>query len=124
MRARTLAWVAAATRVGIGASIAVYPRGAAVWAGDGVGRPGNAMLARGLGVRDLLLGLGQLSALARGTPLQPWLAFGAAVGVADAAATASAAPDLPASARVLLPVIAATALVDVYVATRAPSDLE
>lgn len=124
MSPRKLAWAAAVTRVGLGAVIAAYPRSAAMWAGEGVEEPPGAMVARGLGVRDLLLGLGQLQALAGSRELQPWLAYGAVADVADVVATAVAMRDLPRSARVLLPAIVAATIVDIYVATRPATDLE
>jgi hypothetical protein len=71
-------------RVAAGAALLFTPRAAVrIW----TGRDATAterMAARGLGGRDLALGAGTLGALARRTPVAPWLVAGALADASDA----------------------------------------
>jgi hypothetical protein len=83
MPSRELAAFTAACRIGIGAGFVAYP-GLAMrpWLGSEAGRPAVKLLARALGARDLVLGVGTMSALEDGLSLRRWLR---AALVADAA---------------------------------------
>lgn len=86
MDARTLTRLMAATRVGIGLALFAAPRTAARrWLGQDL-PPAAGLLARGLGARDLALGMGQLVALDRDGDLDPWMDAGIAADAADAVA--------------------------------------
>lgn len=119
-----MAQVAAATRVLIGAALLAAPTPVGrPWAGPVVDEPGARLLVRSLGVRDLLLGLGQWQSLRgslRGSggdaSAQPWLGYNAAVGAVDVVATAIALPSLPRSSRVLLTAMIGTLAVDSWLA--------
>jgi hypothetical protein len=71
-------------RVAAGTALLIAPRAAVrIW----TGRDATAterMAARGLGGRDLALGAGTLGALARRTPVTPWLVAGAFADASDA----------------------------------------
>jgi hypothetical protein len=92
-----------------------------LWTGPaGVDAPAARVLARGLGVRDLLIGLGLLDALRRGGTTRPWSWFAVAGGAVDVAATLAVARELPASRRAAAPLIAATVVADAVIAARLP----
>lgn len=82
--ARWLAWA----RVGIGAVGMLMPeKFGRMWTGRShPGFPSN-MMARGLGARDLALGLGTLHAIDGGGPAKPWLQAGALADASDAIGT-------------------------------------
>lgn len=75
-------------RVAIGLALFLAPaRTARGWMGDVVDTPGASLAIRGLGARDVAIGVGQLAALAREDPsLDGWLEAGAVADAADAAA--------------------------------------
>lgn len=87
--ARTLVVAAAALgRVGLGLAFVATPQLiGSLWVGSDAHRPGSAALARALGVRDALLGVGALYALWQGATPAPWLAMGAMADASDAAIT-------------------------------------
>jgi hypothetical protein len=60
------------------------------WLGADAGRPASEVALRGLGMRDLALATGVLSAAASGAPARWWLAGCAAGDAADLVATLSA----------------------------------
>lgn len=96
METRTLARLLACARIGIGAALFAAPQTAArLWLGQPV-TPGGALLARGLGARDLALGVGQLVALDDDGDAGPWLDAGVAADTADALGVMLARRDLPA----------------------------
>jgi len=81
---RTIARLLACARIGIGVSLFAAPQTAAsLWLGHRV-TPGGALLARGLGARDVALGVGQLVALDEDGDAGPWLDAGVAADAADA----------------------------------------
>jgi len=119
MRMRALAYAAALTRVAIGAALTAAPdRAGRLWAGFAVDSRSGQMLMRGLGIRDLALGLGMVTALRRGRPLRPWSWYAVACDVVDAAASAAAHAELPDGGRISAPAIAAAAVGDAFIAAR------
>jgi hypothetical protein len=115
---RSLARMSAAGRVAIGAALLVAPqlvtRG---WIGPPGGAPGAKLLARGLGTRDLVLGLGVIGALDRGDPRAPdWVRAGAVADVGDAVATVLAFRHLPPLSRYGVLLLAGGAAVAGFVA--------
>jgi hypothetical protein len=77
-----------ALRVGAGIALLLAPRRVArVWTGES-GEPLPATLAlRGMGARDVALGMGLLMALETGSPARGWLEGAALSDATDAAAT-------------------------------------
>ncbi len=94
---RAVARMTAAGRVAVGVALLVAPGlVAGSWAGADCRRPGAKVLARALGARDLVLGLGVLAALERGDEhAATWVQAGAFADATDAAATALALRHLP-----------------------------
>lgn len=95
--ARALATGVAAGRVAIGAALLAAPAaGTRQWVGSAGETPGGGVLARSLGARDLVLGLGAVLALRSGSSAaRGWLLAAAAADAADFAGTAIARRDLP-----------------------------
>jgi hypothetical protein len=79
------------------------------WIGKQGRLPGAQLLARGIGARDLTVGLGGIQALAQGDggSARPWLAAGAVCDVVDLGATLAAGPSIPRDARRAVIVLAA-----------------
>jgi hypothetical protein len=70
------------------------------WIGKQARVPGAQLLARAVGARDLVLGLGGLQALKRDDgSAAPWLGAGAICDAVDFGATAAAGRKIPAQAR-------------------------
>jgi hypothetical protein len=70
------------------------------WIGRQARLPGAQLLARAVGARDLVLGLGGLQALARGDgSARPWLAAAGICDAVDFGATWAAGPTIPRQAR-------------------------
>jgi len=87
MEPRTIARVIAAGRLGLGLALVAAPTAIArQWVGRDGERSGAAVLATGLGARDLALGAGTLAALSGGEP-RPWLIASTAADAADLLAT-------------------------------------
>jgi hypothetical protein len=86
----------AIARIAIGAGLIVTPR---VVLGRFLGREsasvGAQWLGRGMGGRDIALGLGLLFAVRRGAPVRGWLEAGMLADSTDAVASLLAARDLP-----------------------------
>lgn len=96
MDPRTLARTLAGSRIAIGLALFVAPAvSARTWLGDGVDDPGTRMAIRGLGARDVALGVGTLAALEADAPVHRWLEAGAAADLGDAAAAVLARRDRP-----------------------------
>jgi len=71
------------------------------WIGKQARLPGAQVLARGVGARDLVLGLGGLHAVARNDgSAQPWLAGAAICDAVDFGATWAAGRRIPRQARI------------------------
>src|SRR5688572_24557925 len=101
----------ALARVGFGAAMLAVPgvmaRG---WIGADGARPGVKAIMRGLGVRDVILGLGQLYAVDEGRDLERWARLGMAADGVDALATLLAARHLRARNVVFLTAAAGSAV--------------
>ncbi len=94
MDARLLIRLLACGRIGIGLALFAAPRTAArLWLGHEVSA-GAGLLARGLGARDLAIGVGTLVALDGERDVDPWLDAAAAADTADATAALLARDDL------------------------------
>jgi hypothetical protein len=108
-------------RVVGGLTFLLAPRTAArTWIGASADAPGVAALTRALGVRDALIGVGGLEAVARGGKVRPWFMAGAMSDAVDAVATVLAWRSLPKRNRAAAVVIAgAAAIVGGYVASQA-----
>lgn len=118
---RFLPYVAGCTRLAFGAAFVLRPAGAATaWAGPAATQPGTQLLTRSMGVPDLLLGVGLLTALRRGDrrTASTWLGHAAAAGVVDAAATVVAYRHLPRTGRLFLLFIAGATLTDGWLAAQ------
>ena len=115
---RSIARITAAGRVAIGAALLVAPRAVTRgWIGEPGGQPGAKLLARGLGGRDLVLGLGVINALDRGDPrAQDWVRASALADGADALGTALAFRHLPKRSRFAVLLLAGGAAVAGFVA--------
>lgn len=115
MPIRALAYALALGRVAFGAALVVAPRPAtAVWTGQPPVDERALMLARGLGVRDLALGLGCLSALRADdrSQLRAWFAASGLSDATDGASTLAARATLPpARARAVTAVAAGSAVI-------------
>jgi hypothetical protein len=70
------------------------------WIGKQARVPGTQLLARAVGARDLVVGLGGLHALTReGTSARPWMAAGGICDAVDFGATWAAGRTIPREAR-------------------------
>jgi hypothetical protein len=98
---RSVARITAAGRVAIGAALLLAPQAVTrAWTGPTGALPGARLLGRGLGVRDLALGLGVIGALDRGDPrTRDWVRASAVADVGDALATVLAYRHLPKRSR-------------------------
>ena len=87
MNARQIATALAAGRVAIGTAMFAAPglfgKG---WIGDDAERPGTQLIMRVAGIRDLVLGLGSLTALSSGQDAKRWLEAGIVADAGDATA--------------------------------------
>ena len=115
---RSIARITAAGRVAIGTALLLAPRSVTGrWIGEASRPPGAKLLARGLGGRDLILGLGVINALDRGDPrARDWVRASALADVADAGATVLAFRHLPKRARFGVLLLAGGAAVAGFVA--------
>ena len=115
---RSVARITAAGRVAIGTALLVAPQAVTKgWVGSSSSTPGAKLLGRGLGVRDLMLGLGVINALDRGDPrAQDWVRASALADVGDAVATVLAFRHLPKWSRFGVLAIATGAAVAGFVA--------
>ena len=115
---RAVARIAAAGRVAVGAALLVVP-GAVLkgWTGPLGHQPAAKVLGRSIGVRDVALGWGVLTALDRGDPrARDWVRGAAAADVGDAVATVMAYRHLPKRSRFAVLVLATGAAVAGFVA--------
>lgn len=86
MNPRLLTRLLASGRIGIGLALFAAPSTATrLWLGQEV-TPAATVLARGLGVRDLAIGVGTLVALDGDRDVDPWLDASIAADTADATA--------------------------------------
>ncbi len=119
-RERDLIRAIALTRIAAGGAFVLLPGLAGrVWIGADAGSSTVKVLSRALGVRDALLGVGMLQALAVDEPVGGWLLMGATADSTDALATLAARSRLPLTGRMIGLVAApATAAVSVWLASR------
>jgi hypothetical protein len=86
-------------RVALGAGFVLMPGLLGkLWVGDAAASPGAKLLIRAVGVRDLVLGVGILSAL-QGRNARTWVQAAAASDAVDVAAAALAGDSIPGYAR-------------------------
>jgi len=77
------------------------------WIGASADKVPAQVLARALGVRDAVLGVGVLLTADDGYALRPWLAACVACDAVDCAASLAARDELPRAGAVAVPVVAA-----------------
>lgn len=100
MSPRTVTSVFAAGRALLGLALLLMPaRVARGWVGDEIDRPAAQVLCRGLGARDMSLGIGTLLAQRDGGPSQRWLQAAILADSVDVAATLAAGGRIPARGR-------------------------
>lgn len=97
---RTLTGAFAAGRTLLGLALLLAPeRAARGWVGDEIERPAAQVLCRGLGARDMSLGLGTLLTLRNGGPNRRWLEAAILADGVDVAATLLAGKRIPRNGR-------------------------
>ena len=93
---RDLARLFSVMRVSAGGVMFMAPKWSLrVWTGAPVASTEATMAARGLGARDVAIGLGALIAMSRGAPVRGWLEAGVTADVADAVSSVAAFRRLP-----------------------------
>ena len=111
VEAREIARAFGLARIGFGAAFIALPGlTGRTWVGADAARPGAKVFMRGLGARDLALGLGTVIALDRGAPVRGWLEGSLLADSTDLAATLLAGDDLPAGGRAFVFTVASTAI--------------
>ena len=96
-------------RVGVGTALLLAPqRMGRNWVGSVAEDPRAALVIRGFGARDLVLGLGTLRAMSRDEPLAGWVQMAALGDACDAVTGLVGAPSVGA-ARTIPTVLSATA---------------
>lgn len=105
MDATLTARLVAAGRIGFGAALVLAPeRVTARWLGRDSSRASVQVASRGLGARDVVLGVGVL--VSPPTQLVPWVAAAIVADTADLVATLAAGRSLPRDGRVLVSLLA------------------
>lgn len=101
MNSSALARANALGRIGFGIGLTVRPRPLIeAWIGDDARRPGAQLLTRALGIRDLVLGAGTLTA--SGSEQRRWLAAAVIADATDLTLTLAAGSALPWRGRLLV----------------------
>lgn len=86
----------AQTRVAVGMALVLFPSAIArMWVGADGATPGAKVLARAMGGRDLMLGLGVILALRDEIPVKRWVLLAAASDAIDGVATLLALRRIP-----------------------------
>lgn len=100
-------------RIGLGLTALVAPRlPAAPWVGKAeCARPSVMLLARGLGGRDIALGLGPVLAFRHQAPARGWIEAGGLADAADLVGTLVAWKSLPHRTRLLMLAVITSSLV-------------
>jgi hypothetical protein len=94
-------------RIAYGAALIIAPqRLAGRWLGPGAALAPVQVPLRGLGMRELLLHAGALSAALRGNDVRPWLAASIAGDLTDIASTVAGRGELPPGAAPATAVVA------------------
>jgi hypothetical protein len=110
MDATLTARLVAAGRIGFGAALIVAPeRVTAQWLGPDSGRAGARVVSRGLGARDVVLGLGVF--VSPSAQLAPWVAAAIVADTADLLATLAAGSSLPRTGRLVVGALASAGAV-------------
>lgn len=108
MTVRQIATVHAGGRVVVGAALTAAPRAAtAGWIGKDSDRAPVTVVARALGVRDSVMGLGVLRALGDAEAAKPWVAACLVADAVDLGATLAARDQLPKQGAVAVSIVAA-----------------
>jgi hypothetical protein len=95
----------AAGRVGFGVALIVSPgRATSLWLGGDASRPAARVVIRGLGARDLALGVGAL--VVPESELRPWVAAAIVADTADLIGTVAAGGSLPRAGRIVVGALA------------------
>ncbi len=106
--AKQIATVHAAGRAVVGAALVIAPRAATGgWIGKDATRAPVTVVARALGVRDSVMGLGVLRTLGDPEAAKPWLAACVVADAVDLGATLAARDHLPKQGAVAVAVVAA-----------------
>jgi hypothetical protein len=117
VNARRAALGIGASRVAFGSVFLLAPEPlTAAWVGPGARTAAGRVLARALGARDLLLGVGLLRALQRGSGAAEWLWYGAVADAVDGAVSALDVRGLPWTGRAVAPLALTTAVVGAVIA--------
>lgn len=112
MNAKTLTAIIAGGRVLIGTALTLVPAQAARgWLGRDVRSPAAQAAIRGMGIRDVALGIGTLLAMSHGGGVRGWVEAGSLADLGDAAATLLSWDDLPPRGRVATLAVAGGAAV-------------
>lgn len=110
MEPTSLARWLAASRVATGAALFAAPALAGRrWIGADAEGAGTTVALRGLGARDVALGIGLIVALESGRPAHRWLEASALADLGDATGMLLAGDDVPATTRAATVVVAAGA---------------
>ena len=92
---RRMAVAHAVTRTAVGLGLLVSPAAARRWLGDSVDQGAGRVAVQAFGVRDALVGLGQLYSLRKGYPVRHWFQLALAFELTDALATMRQRRHLP-----------------------------
>ena len=112
MEPRDLALSNARGRMAIGAALVLAPRLAGpMWIGREANSRAVKVLARGLGARDVALGLGTAVALDRGAPVRGWLEGAALADAVDLVSALLAGDAIPAGKRRGVVLVAGASLI-------------
>jgi hypothetical protein len=110
MEAAHIARVVAAGRVAFGVVLVAAPqRVTGPWLGKDAGRVATQVVSRGLGARDLALGVGALAAPS--SQLRPWVVAAIVADAADLTGTLAAGDSLPGSGRALVGAVAGAGVI-------------
>jgi hypothetical protein len=110
MNAAHVARLVAAGRIGFGIALVAAPeRVTSPWLGSDAGHVGTQVVTRGLGARDVALGVGAL--LAPSSQLRPWVAAAIAADAADLGGTLAAGDALPLAGRALVGAVASAGVI-------------
>lgn len=94
--ARELATLLSGTRFALGAVLFLMPsKTAKAWSSQGAETPAAVVASRGMGARDMALGLGALLALGNDKPARGWIEAAAFSDLLDAISTAMSFKRLP-----------------------------
>jgi hypothetical protein len=100
----------AAGRIGFGLALVAAPeRLTSLWLGKDAGRVGTQVVSRGLGARDIALGVGAL--IAPSSQLRPWVVAAVAADAADLGGTLAAGDALPLAGRVVVSAVASAGVI-------------